>query len=374
MSLERNTDGSVLGEAGFIFQTPVRAKKGAAPRPGRKGQGTARRIAAAKRQALARLRGIVARKPEVMLKVSGTTRSQRHIAEHLAYITRNGKLTIENQDGELIADAAERQDLAADWWAGRGQKRPGHPERETVNMVLSMPEGTDPDAVLEAVRAFARGQFAGKHDYVFVLHSPDTDPSQKKAPHPHVHLTVRATGHDGQRLNPNKQDLQAWREAFAAQLRKRGVAAEATPRRARGVVQKGERHVLRCIAREDQAAAPGKRRGRVNRWRVEQAIKTLQAGTPQTGQPWRNASVERQQKIRRSWGALAYALETEGHGPLAAEVRAFVSSMPAPNRMKQDDLVATASADLALLRQTKDALAPSLERQPTTTSPPRRKR
>lgn len=46
---------------------------------------------------------------------------------------------------------------------------------------------------------------------------------------------MRALGDHGERLNPRKADLEAWRQAFAQALRDRGVEAEATPRRARGV-------------------------------------------------------------------------------------------------------------------------------------------
>lgn len=60
-----------------------------------------------------------------------------------------------------------------------------------------------------------------------------------------VHLTVRALGDDGRRLNPKKGDLEFWRQGFAQALRDHGVAAEATPGPARGVTRKAERTPLR---------------------------------------------------------------------------------------------------------------------------------
>ncbi|WP_247321161.1 relaxase/mobilization nuclease domain-containing protein [Bradyrhizobium sp. 141] len=96
-----------------------------------------------------------------------------------------------------------------------------------------MPAGTDAVAVKDSVRAFAIETFEGNHDYVFVQHLDDK--------HPHVHLSVRSLAHDGKRLNPRKADLQAWRERFAGELRLRGIAAEATPRRTRGRVRKADR-------------------------------------------------------------------------------------------------------------------------------------
>ncbi len=100
----------------------------------------------------------------------------------------------------------------------------------SVNIILSMPPGTDPIAVKDAVRAFAIETFGANHDFVFVQHLDDK--------HPHVHLTVRSQGYNGKRLNPRKADLATWRERFAGELRLRSVAAEATPRRTRGKVRK----------------------------------------------------------------------------------------------------------------------------------------
>ena len=91
----------------------------------------------------------------------------------------------------------------------------------SLSIILSMPAGTDPGRVHDAARSFASTLFADRHPYVFALHTDE--------PHPHVHLTVRAMGRDGERLNPRKADLQLWRETFAAALRDRGVEAEADP-------------------------------------------------------------------------------------------------------------------------------------------------
>src|SRR6185503_11619146 len=97
----------------------------------------------------------------------------------------------------------------------------------------------------DAVRSFAADLFAGRHDYVFTLHT-DT-------PRPHVHLSICSRGHMGERLNPKKADLELWRQIFAQALRDRGVEAEATPRRARGVTRKAERGPLRRIRERHEA-------------------------------------------------------------------------------------------------------------------------
>jgi hypothetical protein len=89
--------------------------------------------------------------------------------------------------------------------------------------------------VLQAVKNFAREEFAHQHRYVMALHAEQKDGHGK---HPHVHLVVKAE-HDygGKRLNPRKADLQRWREQFAGQLTALGVAATATRREDRGYVK-----------------------------------------------------------------------------------------------------------------------------------------
>ena len=106
--------------------------------------------------------------------------------------------------------------------------------------MLSMPRGTDPLAVLRAAKEFAGVELDG-HKYLMVLHDHQANP--------HVHISVRAEGRNGQRLNPRKADLQRWRETFAAKLREMGIDAEATRQITRGVVR-DDGAIWRIKARE----------------------------------------------------------------------------------------------------------------------------
>lgn len=201
----------------------------------------------------ARLTRIVNRAPEVMVKVTGRTRDPGHLRAHLDYISRNGELELEDRDGSILEGRREVKDLADDWSAlalTDSRRRTNTPF--SVSVVLSMPANSDAVNVRDAARAFARETFADRFDYVFALH---TD-----AGHPHVHLAVRALGDHGERLNPHRADLEAWRQTFAQALRDRGVEAEATPRRARGVTRKPERGVLRRIRHRHESGQgqPGK--------------------------------------------------------------------------------------------------------------------
>ncbi len=179
------------------------------------------------------LRAIVSRTPEVMVKVTGGGRGMGAIKAHLSYISRKGVLMLENQDGLQLQGKEALADLADEWRYGGGLIPEVSHRREAFHVMLSMPPGTDPQAVYNAARALAREEFA-KHKYALVLHDPATDPDSHR---PHVHMIVRAQSRDWTRLQPKKADLVRWRHEFADRLMERGVAASATRRQSRGVIQ-----------------------------------------------------------------------------------------------------------------------------------------
>ncbi len=156
--------------------------------------------------------------PEVMVKVSGFCQSAGHTQAHMDYISRNAKLELEDEQGLIYQDRDSINKLASDW---HHETEPKKNARYTSHLVLSMPNGTEPKAVKQAVRAFAKNIFADNHQFVFALHT-DTDS-------PHVHLTVKNLGFDGKRLHIKKGQPQIWREQFAKELERLGIAAEATP-------------------------------------------------------------------------------------------------------------------------------------------------
>ena len=157
--------------------------------------------------------------PEVMVKVSGFGYNNAHTANHFDYISRNGKLELEDETGLVYQDQDTIHQLAQDWNESDFQQRTR--TRHSTHLILSMPFGTEPNAVKKAVRSFAKNTFSENYQYVFALHT-DTDS-------PHVHLTIKNLGFDGRRLHVRKGLPQVWREQFAYELEKLGVAAEATP-------------------------------------------------------------------------------------------------------------------------------------------------
>lgn len=296
----------------YVWQTPIRRPRPAEwdiPDGARSG-----RLTPAMR---AKLERIVKRAPEVMVKITGRTKSVEHLKSHLEYITRNGELTGETEQGALLAGRVGLKDLQSRWADDSSlddrRRRDGS---LSVNVILSMPAGTDAAAVKDAARAFALETFGHNHDYVFVQHLEDK--------HPHVHLTVRSLGHDGKRLNPRKADLQIWRERFAAELRLRGITAEATPRRTRGRVRKADRGAVLALRKRD--VIPD-----VDRRAREKVLREAQIGN-RDERPWERQIQGRQEAIRRSY--LNYAAELERSGSsidhaLARQIRKFIRDMPA---------------------------------------------
>ena len=274
-----------------------------------------------------RLQRIATRAPEVMVKVTGRARDRAHLRAHLEYISRNGQLELEGADGALIIGRHDLTDLADEWSAPAMTDKPRRKDSPVSHsLILSMPAGTSEVAVRDAARAFAADMFAVRHDYVFTLHT-DT-------PRPHVHLTVCSRGHLGDRLNPKKADLERWRQSFAQALRDRGVEAEATPRRARGVTRKAERTPLRKI--RDRHEATGGPIAQVRRSAYHEAAAAAFQG--QAERPiWEQRIVARQQRVRGLYLAQAQLLARSSDPAdqlLGAKVEAFVRSMPHPDTQR----------------------------------------
>lgn len=191
-----------------------------------------------------KIHSIVKRTPQVMVRISGGGKGIRHIKAHLDYISRNGQIPLEDQNGDKLVGKDEVNDLRDEWQFGGFPISDKSSHRQAFNLVLSMPAGTSEIAVFRAARDFAANEFAN-FQYAMALHTFDTDPDDNPSPNPHVHLCVKATGLDGLRLNPRKADLQRWRERFAERLREHGVPCDATRRLHRLQPHRGERQGVR---------------------------------------------------------------------------------------------------------------------------------
>lgn len=184
---------------------------------------------------------VTRRAPQVMVKVTGGGRGMKAIAAHFRYISKAGRLELEDDLGMTITGRDAVRELA-DQWRYSGAKIPEEgTRRDAINVMLSMPQGTDPLCVLRAAREFAQIEFKDNR-YVMVLHDHQANP--------HVHLSVRVESRFGRRLNPRKQDLRRWRELFAERLRGWGIEAGASSRSMRGAVR-GYEPLWRIRARDE---------------------------------------------------------------------------------------------------------------------------
>ena len=274
------------------------------------------------------------RTPEVMVKV--LTRGGQDLGavrRHLEYLDRKGELEIETDDGQQLSGKGVERELLDDWdldieedrrRTTLGPRPDRRPPKLVHKVLFSMPPGTPPKKVLEAVKNFAREEFGLKHRYAMVLHTDE--------PHPHVHMVIKAVSEQGMRLNIRKATLRTWRQEFARHLRVLGVPANATERPVRGENRSPK---LDGLYRAEQ---------RGKSWRVrtqaKQVDRELLMGRLRA-EPGKGALIETRKEVEHGWWGVSEILAAQGQRDLAAEVVRFVSRMPPPRsdrEMIADDL------------------------------------
>jgi hypothetical protein len=272
----------------------------------------------------------VGRTPEVMVKVLGrgaTTPAQ--VQGHVEYVGRDGTLDLETDDGQRLAgeDVGEHLvddwnlDLPADGSAERIARGGGRDARLVHKLVFSMPAGTPADKVLGAVRDFAREEFGLIHRYAFALHTDE--------PHPHVHLIVKAVSEEGERLNIRRDTLRGWRARFAAQLRTRGVAANATERAVRGQSKKALKDGIH------RAAARGESTHLRNRLRT--AADAIAKGARMPSDAGARRLHDTSERIWAGYHAIADQLLAQGDRNLSGHVRSFADRIQYPPTHQERD-------------------------------------
>ncbi|WP_336966399.1 relaxase/mobilization nuclease domain-containing protein [Sphingobium aquiterrae] len=262
----------------------------------------------------ATLARVVRRTPEVLVKVTGRKKGAKHLGAHLDYIGRHGDIPLETRDGEQITTKEEAHRVAEEW------SDPLYWRQGTtvsaVAMVFSMPAGTDPETVKQAVRETAERMIGDNHDYVMALHT-DT-------PRPHVHLTVQAEGLNRKRFDPRREDLFHFREAFAEALRSRGVEAEATPRYTRGQGRAGTSMALTQLRARIRSGASRQ----PTEADLRQAREAMQIALGKAQQPpFVSKTRERWQDTKRRYESAAERLDRSSDREdrkLASDVRQFI--------------------------------------------------
>lgn len=294
--------------------------------------------------AKAKIRRVVDGATESVVKVSGGTRGAAHMKAHMDYISRNGDIELENERGEIIDTRERLREEHKDWSEDLGKSRKN--SRDTINIVLSMPVDTEPKAVQQAARAFAKEEFGENFQYLMALHHPGND---KKTTQPHVHLTVKALGFDGTKLDPRKADLQDWRETWAAKMREQNYEVEATPRRSRGVVQKAQRQPIHAME-----SRPERNGSQIQARKTKEAGIVVKTGHRENPNPARENIAKRQNKIREAWIEGAAELEKTGQKDdqeLAEKIREFVKKMPRRLLDERGELETTVAAKIEEIRK-----------------------
>ena len=265
------------------------------------------------------IRRTVQRAPEAVVKVLARDSNDLKAAgKHLDYIGRYGKLDLETDDGERMSGRSGKA-LLDDWdldiddvrrqgtlIATKGRK----PPKLVHKLMFSMPPGTAPDKVLDAVRNLARDEFWGQHRYALALHTDE--------PHPHVHLVLKAVSEQGVRLNIKKATLRHWRSEFARNLRLRGVEANATERAVRGEPDKTKKDgIYRAGQRGDSTYL----RAQVEAVAAELLRRDFRV------EPSKRKLVETRKVVEDGWRSIAGLLVRDGHRDLATEAQGFLEKM-----------------------------------------------
>jgi len=134
----------------------------------RRGPGRRDRLSPAEIELIART---AYRTPEVMVKVlTRGGQDLRAVRRHLEYLDRKGELEIETDDGQKLSGKGVERELLEDWdldieedrCRANLEARPDSrsPPKLVHKVLFSMPPGTPPKKVLEAVKNFAREEFA----------------------------------------------------------------------------------------------------------------------------------------------------------------------------------------------------------------------
>ena len=170
--------------------------------------------------------------PEVVMKFDKTSvKSAHHLQESGRYISRNGKLECEDDEGQVLAGTEAIDDRMRSWvedeelYQQTGAGRPS--DKLARRFIVSTPPGTDPEALKKVVRDFVVAEFKSRgFEFIWTIH---TDKA-----HPHAHVLIKNRSADGKRLHYSNQELRAMRERFCVIAERYGIDLNATSRAVRG--------------------------------------------------------------------------------------------------------------------------------------------
>ena len=207
--------------------------------------------------------------PEVVMKFDKTSvKSAHHLQESGRYISRNGKLECEDDDGQVLAGTEAIDDRMQSWveddelYKQTGAGRPS--DKLARRFVVSTPPGTDPEALKKAVRDFTEAEFKSKgFEYIWTIH---TDKA-----HPHAHVLIKNRSADGHRFHYSNQELRAMRERFCVIAEQYGIDLNATSRAVRGKTRRDK--PIERVYQEQRGS-----QHIYEKYRIEELVKALKEG------------------------------------------------------------------------------------------------
>jgi hypothetical protein len=123
-------DGVLMTWGDRLFYPGNRSVKA---RPEPKLAGRPRPSAATIRERIAAT--VVRRAPQVMVKVTGGGRGMKATAAHMRYISKNGRLTIEDEQGRKVHGRDALREIEVDWRFGGSRIADTSPRREAFNIM-----------------------------------------------------------------------------------------------------------------------------------------------------------------------------------------------------------------------------------------------
>jgi hypothetical protein len=259
---------------------------------------------------------VALRMPQVVVRLTGKARGRAGVWGRVWYISHEGELALEREDGTTVQGRAELERLVEDWSAHFRSRANG---RDTVQLSFSVPESEvngSPEArarVLAAVRATARAEWGSTHPYVLGSHT--------NSDNFHVHVIVRSRGYGGEILPTQKADLERWRVRFAAAAREQGLWVDASPRPARGQTARSVPTSVHRKQERGEALRPGSVPSASEAAAWEQALRKRNASE-------RREYVERARETVRAAAAAADPSERRTLLHLAVELGQYAVDLP----------------------------------------------
>jgi len=211
----------------------------------------------------------VRRTPEVMVKVlTMGGRNLKAVGRHLTYLSHDGEVEIETDDGQRLSGQGREQELVEDWDLDLEEAR------RTTDL-RSRPGAVRPKLVHKAV------------------------------------------SEEGVRLNIRKATLREWRREFARHLRAHGISANATDKAVRGTTRA---NLSDGMYRAMQRGAPR----RIPMHMRSQGMQRKPASEAFS----RESLLHTRAQVERGWLATAEILDRQGQGDLAWYVRRFTEALP----------------------------------------------